>query len=496
MAVSLPTVTSKPRSRFALRWYSWLLLVGAIVYGVAWAMHWDDRGVLWVVERFESPAKRQASVWLPDYRAVIDAKRLPGMEKDEASDLSYNPQTKTLFSVMGKNPFLVELTLQGDVLRKMPLNGWNNPEGVTVMENGLMAVVDERQHSLTIVKVDASTTALNKADFPSYDLGPSKDQNKAFEGVTWDKRNQQFVLGEERPPALFTWKGDGTWRYCDNELSENLGITVPTANGMGDPIEHLPITKAVKTLGYMTCPTGDSTEAIQQMNLKHAVITSVNRDERADGGASIWAETINKVKELNPGLTISAGARVEICPDASPFLLTGGFPLGGTWTGPGLSGADDALVNTSLLLPGENKFIYCLSDPNFNACKACATKIIYLNAAPIADFILPNNICLNTTFSPQNKSVGGNEFRWTTEENQNSDKKNPSFLFQEPGLKNLKLEVKNDKNCRTNKELSFNVSTPANINITLSDDESCAPYTVSINKISNGLGLLDHLKSF
>ena len=45
-------------------------------------------------------------------------------------------------------------------------------------------------------------------------------------------------------------------------------------------------------------------EAIQQMNLKHAVITSVNRYERADGGASIWAETINKVKELNPGLTI------------------------------------------------------------------------------------------------------------------------------------------------------------------------------------------------
>lgn len=189
---------------------------------------------------------------------------------------------------------------------------------------------------------------------------------------------------------------------------------------------------------------------------------------------------------INPGLTISAGDRLEICPDTSPFLLTGGFPSGGTWTGPGLSGANAALVNTSLLLPGENKFIYCLSDPNFNACKACATKIIYLNAAPIADFILPNNICLNTIFSPQNKSLGGNEFRWTTEENQNSDKKNPSFLFQEPGLKNLKLEVKNDKNCRTNKELSFNVITPANINITLSDDESCAPYTVSINKISSG----------
>ena len=191
-----------------MRWYSWLFLAGAIIYGVAWAMHWDDRGVLWVAEGFETPAERLESVWLPDYHAVIDAKLLPGMEKDEASDLTYNPLTKTLFSVMGKNPFLVELTLQGDVLRKMPLNGWNNPEGVTMMENGLMAVVDERQHSLTIVKVDPQTQQLNKADFPSYDLGPSKDQNKAFEAVTWDKRNQQLILGEERPPALFTWKSD------------------------------------------------------------------------------------------------------------------------------------------------------------------------------------------------------------------------------------------------------------------------------------------------
>ncbi|MDQ0737418.1 SdiA-regulated domain-containing protein [Pseudomonas sp. W4I3] len=210
MAVPLPTSKPTLRSRLTMRWYSWVFLAGAILYGIAWAMHWDDRGVLWVLERFESPAERRESVWLPDYHAVIDAKLLPGMEKDEASDLSYNPHTKTLFSVMGKNPFLVELSLQGDVLRKMPLNGWNNPEGVTVMENGLLAVVDEREHSLTIVKVDASTTALNKADFPSYDLGPSKDQNKAFEAITWDKRNQQLVLGEERPPALFTWKSDGS----------------------------------------------------------------------------------------------------------------------------------------------------------------------------------------------------------------------------------------------------------------------------------------------
>lgn len=197
-------------SRFGLRWYYWLLLLVVLLYGLVIAMHWDDRGALWVLERFESKKEQGESVWLPDYTAVIDAKALPGMEKDEASDLAYSPLTKTLFSVMGKNPFLVELTLEGDVLRKIPLDGWSNPEGLTVMEKGLLAIVDERNHILSVVKIDANTQRLNRADFPQYDLGVSKDQNKAFEAIAWDPRRQQLLLGEERPPAMFIWKSDGS----------------------------------------------------------------------------------------------------------------------------------------------------------------------------------------------------------------------------------------------------------------------------------------------
>ncbi|MBV4497977.1 SdiA-regulated domain-containing protein [Pseudomonas sp. SWRI12] len=207
---TLPAAKPARRSRFALPWYAWSLLTVAAAYGLAFAMHWDDRGLLWLSEHFQSPVQRQESIWLPDYRAVIDAKPLPGMEKDEASDVTYNSQTKTLFAVMGKNPFLVELTLQGDVLRKMPLVGWGNPEGVAFMENGLLAITDERKHLLSIVQVDADTRALNINDFPRYDLGTSKNQNKGFEAIVWDPKNQRLVLGEERPPALFTWKSDGS----------------------------------------------------------------------------------------------------------------------------------------------------------------------------------------------------------------------------------------------------------------------------------------------
>ncbi len=45
-------------------------------------------------------------------------------------------------------------------------------------------------------------------------------------------------------------------------------------------------------------------EAIHLMGVKHAVITSVNRDELKDRGASIWHETVKEVKRLSPQTTI------------------------------------------------------------------------------------------------------------------------------------------------------------------------------------------------
>jgi lipoic acid synthetase len=45
-------------------------------------------------------------------------------------------------------------------------------------------------------------------------------------------------------------------------------------------------------------------EAIHLMKVKHAVLTSVDRDELKDGGSTIWYNTIKAVKALNPGTTL------------------------------------------------------------------------------------------------------------------------------------------------------------------------------------------------
>uniref|UniRef100_UPI0040470920 lipoyl synthase n=1 Tax=Polaribacter sp. TaxID=1920175 RepID=UPI0040470920 len=44
--------------------------------------------------------------------------------------------------------------------------------------------------------------------------------------------------------------------------------------------------------------------SIKIMKIKHAVLTSVDRDDLKDGGSIIWAETVNAVRRANPGTTL------------------------------------------------------------------------------------------------------------------------------------------------------------------------------------------------
>jgi lipoic acid synthetase len=69
--------------------------------------------------------------------------------------------------------------------------------------------------------------------------------------------------------------------------------------------------------------------AVRDMDLKHAVITSVNRDERPDGGAPIFAMVIRRIRQLQPGCSIEvlipdfkgSRAALAIVMEARPEIL-------------------------------------------------------------------------------------------------------------------------------------------------------------------------------
>lgn len=70
-------------------------------------------------------------------------------------------------------------------------------------------------------------------------------------------------------------------------------------------------------------------QAVKAMKLRHVVITSVNRDEREDGGAPIFAGCIRRIRELQPGCSIEvlipdfrgSEAALQVVMDARPDIL-------------------------------------------------------------------------------------------------------------------------------------------------------------------------------
>jgi lipoic acid synthetase len=69
--------------------------------------------------------------------------------------------------------------------------------------------------------------------------------------------------------------------------------------------------------------------AVEQMRLRHVVVTSVNRDDLPDGGASVFAGTIRRIRELVPDCTVEVlipdfkgkPDALRIVSDARPDIL-------------------------------------------------------------------------------------------------------------------------------------------------------------------------------
>ncbi|WP_394237136.1 SdiA-regulated domain-containing protein [Pseudomonas anguilliseptica] len=188
-----------------LRWLIVLLCLSLIVVLVASYRHWDDRVSFWFQQQQVGPAEQQASIWLPGYKAVLQGKPLQGLEGDEVSGLTYSPESDTLFTVTGKHPQLIELTLDGQVMRRIDLHGFSNPEGVEMLADGRLAIIDERKRTLTTFTLGTLTRSLEFDDLASFDLGFIDAGNKGFEGIAWDSRNRRVLLGKERGPlGLFS----------------------------------------------------------------------------------------------------------------------------------------------------------------------------------------------------------------------------------------------------------------------------------------------------
>lgn len=146
---------------------------------------------------------------------------------------------------------------------------------------------------------------------------------RAPSGETYD-----WLQGLMRSKALHT--------VCEEAMCPNLG----ECWGSGTATFLMLGDTCTRSCGFCDIKTGRPdpldwlepervARAVKAMNLRHAVITSVNRDERTDGGAPIFAMVIQRVRELQPGCSIEvlipdfkgSVEALKIVMDARPEIL-------------------------------------------------------------------------------------------------------------------------------------------------------------------------------
>lgn len=177
-----------------------LMLVAMLVAGSV-AQHfrlfertWFQISLLW-------QSTDASAINLGDYRAVIQGKKIDGLE-DDVSALTYDPLRKSLFTVTNQKSELVELSLDGRVLRRIGLVGFGDAEAVEFIGPNTYVITDERQQRLIKVTIDDNTHTLDAAQAEQLTLGINPSGNKGFEGLAYDSAGKRLFVAKERDPML------------------------------------------------------------------------------------------------------------------------------------------------------------------------------------------------------------------------------------------------------------------------------------------------------
>lgn len=158
-----------------------------------WQRAWFDWQSYWQVTAPQS-------LGLGDYRVVLEAQPIEGL--DEVSALTFDPLRNSLFTVTNKNAELIELSLDGQILRRIALVGFGDPEAVEFISANTYVISDERQQRLIKIQLDDETTAVDAAEAEQITLGVHLAGNKGFEGLAYDSQGKRLFVAKERDPML------------------------------------------------------------------------------------------------------------------------------------------------------------------------------------------------------------------------------------------------------------------------------------------------------
>jgi uncharacterized protein YjiK len=178
-----------------------ILAVTCVVGLAAWRLGYAELGYYLLRQ------DRDAGLRLASYRAVIDGKQIDGIS-DNASGLTYNPNTGTLFAAINRPPQVVELSIDGTVLRRVPVTGAWDLEGITHVGENTYLLADETRQRLYLVLIEADTKALWIESDAQLIVPIGWKGNRGIEGLSWDEHAKRlYAVKEKAPPRIVTIDG-------------------------------------------------------------------------------------------------------------------------------------------------------------------------------------------------------------------------------------------------------------------------------------------------
>jgi len=198
--------------------WSWIIAICFALGSLAY--YFKLEALAWYAWHSYKPAAHDNTFHLSNYQVTIDA--LPIAALKNASGLTHNVERNTLFTVLNQESKIIELDLQGHIVREVHVKGVDDMEGITHVTGNRYVIADERDNRLILAELDNDAQFLDVTNAPKLRLGVNASGNKNFEGVSWDDNHSRLLVAKERDPKyIMSVSG-----FFDADVSKPLNIDI------------------------------------------------------------------------------------------------------------------------------------------------------------------------------------------------------------------------------------------------------------------------------